>query len=201
MNSITKRFLLVAGAIVAAALTGCQTAPKAQAEFDKTAGFTAVKTFAILPLPKQIPGVDPGLILRVGPAATAAARTSLKAKGYTEATSAANADMAVLVHGKAVPKTEITDWGFTPYAGRTGWYRGYPYGAYGSNISVDQYQEGTVIVEIYEVKTQKSIWVGWVTATATEDKSKQAAEVSSGVTQILANYPAVGTIPVEPAAK
>jgi hypothetical protein len=198
MTSKPLGSFFVAGAIVAALFSGCQTAPKVQSEFDKAAPFAAAKTFAVRPLPKQIPGVDPGMVLRVGPAAMDAVRASMKEKGFTEVSDVATADLAVLVHGKVVPKTEITDWGFTPYVGRAGWYRGYPYGVYGgTNVTVDQYNEGTLIVEVYDIKTKKMIWVGWVTATPSEDKSKQKGQVVAGVAQILAEYPAVGTIPVE----
>ena len=83
MNSSLRSLFIVAGALAVAVLSGCQTAPKVQTEFDKSATFASAKTFAIRPIPQQIPGVDPGLILRVGPAATAAVRSSLTAKGYT----------------------------------------------------------------------------------------------------------------------
>ena len=193
--------VLLALGLLMAGLSGCQTVPKINTEFDASANFTAAKTFAVLPLPKNIPGVDPGLVLRVGPAAMDAVRASMKEKGYTETADAAKADIAVLVHGKSVPKTDVTDWGFQPTYGRAGWYRGYPYGVYGtSNVSVDQYDEGTLIVEVYDVKSKSMIWVGWASARATTKTSEQASRVSQGITDILAGYPAVGNIPVAPAA-
>ena len=206
MNSSLRSLFIVAGALAVAVLSGCQTAPKVQTEFDKSATFASAKTFAIRPIPQQIPGVDPGLILRVGPAATAAVRSSLTAKGYTEVSSAASADLAVLVHGKVVPKTEVIDWGYSPgygaYGRGAGWYGGYAYGAYATNnVSVSQYNEGTLIVEVHDTKTHQMIWVGWVVANATSDKDEQAAKVGKGVTRILAEYPAVGAVPVTPVAK
>jgi hypothetical protein len=202
MHSKLLHCLTSVGVLVAFGLAGCQTAPKVQSEFDTSANFTAAKTFAVRPLPKSIPGVDPGLILRVGPAAMDAVRASLKGKGYTEVAEAKKADIAVLVHGKSVPKTEVTAWGFTPTYGRAGWYRGYPYGGYSmGNVSVDQYDEGTLIVEVYDVNSKNMIWVGWVTAEATANKSEQASKVAAGITKILATYPSVGNIPVAPAKK
>jgi hypothetical protein len=179
--------------------SGCQTAPKINSEFDAEAGFTAAKTFFVCPLPKQIPNVDPGLLMRVGPAALGAARTGMAGRGYAEVTDVAKADLAVVIHGKSVPKTDVTDWGFTPYYGRAGWYGGYAYG--GSNITVDQYDEGTLAVEIYDLKTSKMIWVGWVTARRTDKTEEQAARVAEGITKIIAEYPIVGNKPVKPAKK
>jgi hypothetical protein len=200
----SPRFLITACLLAVGAFTGCQTAPKVQTEFDATAGFAATKTFSILPLPKNIPGVDPGLILRVGPAATEAVRTSMQAKGYTEAAASKEADLAVLVHGKLVPKTDVTDWGFTPYYGRAGWYGGYNYGVYGgSNVTVDQYNQGTLIVEVYDVKASKMIWVGWMEdrTDSNPKKDEQAAKVATLINTILATYPAVGAVPPPPPPK
>jgi len=182
---------------------GCATTPKVETEYDPAANFAAAKTFVVLPLPQKIPGVDPGLLLRVGPAAVNSAAAALYELGYKQVDDVKYADIAVLVHGKKVPKTDVTDWGFTPYVGGYGWYGRYPYGAgvYGSNITVDQYDEGTLIVEVYDVKSEKQIWVGWMTGRSTTDKSKQAGNVSEGVAMILANYPAAGMAPTPPAAK
>jgi hypothetical protein len=182
-------------------LAGCTTAPKLSTEFDKDYDFTKAKTFIIRPIPKDIPGVDPGLVLRVGPAATAAARSALNGKGYIEVAEPAKADIAVLLHGKSVPKTDVTDWGFTPYYGG-GWYGGYPYGMYGgSSVTVDQYDEGTLIVEVYDVKTRKMVWVGWGTSRMTSKTEEQPGNVGSAVTNLLMGYPAAGQKPVPPPPK
>jgi hypothetical protein len=191
VSTVLALGLLIAG------LTGCTTPPKIMSEFDPAADFTAAKTFSIRPMPKTIENVDPGMLLRVGPAAMEAARNSLVGKGYTEVSDPATADIVVVIHGKVVPKTDITDWGFTPYYGAGyGWAGGYAYG--GSNVTVDQYNEGTLSVEVYDAKTRNMIWVGWVTARATTKTEEQAANVGAGVTNILANYPAPGMKPVKP---
>jgi hypothetical protein len=145
---LTSVSSLIAFGSLILGLTGCTSTPKLEVEFDKETDFTKAKTFVVRPIPKDIPGVDPGLVLRVGPAATAAVRSSMVAKGYIEVFEAAKADIAVLIHGKSVPKTDVTDWGFSPYYG-AGWGGAYSYGMYGgSSVSVDQYDEGTLIVEV-----------------------------------------------------
>lgn len=185
-------------------MAGCTSAPKLQFDFNKETDFTKAKTFILKPIPQNIQGVDPGLVMRVGPAAMDAVRSSMIAKGYMEVSDKTKADIAVVVHGKAVPKTDVTDWGMTGgmYYGRGGWYGGYPYGMYGgSNITVDQYTEGTLIVEVYEVATKSMIWVGWGTARMTSKTDEQVANVRNGITTLLNNYPAVGQSPVVPAKK
>lgn len=194
MIKMTKTVWTAGLCLVGLLFAGCTTSgPKIETELDPTVDFSKAKTFYVLPLPERIPGADPGILLRLGPAALNAVEAGMWELGYQQVMDINQADIAVYVHGKAVPKTDITDWGFAPYAGGYGWYGGYPYGGYyGSSISVDQYDEGTLIVEVYDVETSKMIWVGWRSRRASEDKTEQVERVTEGVTGILARYPAVG---------
>jgi len=179
---------------------GCATKPPAvNTEFDPQGDFTAAKTFAILPLPKDIPGADPGLAIRVNDTVEMTIRNAMTAKGYTEVDQS-EADIAILMHGRLVPKTDVTDWGFTPYYGAYGWnrgYRGYYGGMYGgSNVTVDQYNEGTMIAEVYDVDSKSMIWVGWITGRASQKREGEQERVAMNAERILALYPPVGSMPV-----
>lgn len=192
---------LIALGSMAMLFVGCATKPpKVNTEFDSQAAFSDAKTFALLPLPKDIPGADPGIMMRLGPTIEQTVRESMTAKGYTEVTNRQDADIAVLIHGKLVPKTDVTDWGFTPYYGAYGWnrgYRGYYGGMYGgSNVTVDQYDEGTLIGEIYDVETKSMIWVGWMTARANTKREGQEERTAAAITRLLNGYPPVGMMPV-----
>ncbi len=199
----SKILSLVAVAAGSLALVGCAIKPPVvNTEFDSQADFIGAKTFTILPLPNDIPGADPGLALRVSGDVMNTIRTAMTAKGYTEAADKAAADIAVLVHGKLVPKTDVTDWGFTPSFGAYGWnrgYRGYYGGMYtGSNVTVDQYDEGTLIAEVYDVESQSMIWVGWVSGRANTQRDGESERITAGVDRLLALYPAQGAKPVGP---
>lgn len=174
--------------------SGCTSAPKYNSEFDPTVDFTGFKTFAVVPFPKQIDNVDPGLLLRVTPAAKSATEGAMTAKGYTLVDSVDKADIAVLVHGKSVPKSDVTSTGMSPmYAG--GWYGGYPYASWGmSSVYVDNYDEGTLIVEVYEMTegNDNQVWVGWTTGRIKKDTSNQAANLAEAIRQILNRYPDQG---------
>jgi hypothetical protein len=184
----------------ALAFVGCASKPpKVNTEFDSDAPFTEARTFAILPLPKDIPGADPGLAMRVGDQVLETVRTAMTAKGYTE-TAKEDADIAVLIHGKLVPKTNVTDWGFTPYYGAYGWNRSYRsyYGGYysTSNVTVDQYDEGTLIGEVYAVDSKSMIWVGWITDRANTKREGEVERITNAVNRLLAQYPPMGAMPV-----
>lgn len=194
-----KHLLLVAGLSAGLVLAACATAPKFNSEFKQGADFTKYKTYTVVPLPQSVEGMDPGAGIRLSSSALASAKAAMGGKGYTEAADAKQADVALIIKGRSVPKTDVTDWGFSYGVG----WGGYPYSAayYGSNVSVDQYDEGTLIVEAYDVKTKEMVWVGWVTGRVQEKTEGQAERVASAVTQVLASYPAVGTQPVPPAKK
>jgi hypothetical protein len=57
---------------------------------------------------------------------------------------------------------------------------------------VDNYDEGTLIVEMHDRNTQKMVWVGWVTGRTKSDTSGQPERVANLITQILDKYPAKG---------
>lgn len=194
-----KQMLFLAGLAAGLVLAACTTAPKFNSEFKQGADFTKYKTYTVVPLPQKVEGMDPGAGIRLSSAALASAKAAMVGKGYTEAADPKGADLALIIKGKAVPKTDITDWGFSYGVG----WGGYPYGGgyYGSNVSVDQYEEGTLIVEAYEVKTKEMVWVGWVTGRVQDKTEGQAERVASAVTQVLGSYPAVGTQPMPPVKK
>jgi hypothetical protein len=192
-----KRLLSFSASVVLfGAFSACTSAPKFNSEFNPEVDFTNFKTFAVVPFPRQIDNVDPGLLLRVTPAAKAAVEGSMEAKGYTLVENVDQADIAVLVHGRSVPKTDISGTGgFYPvYAGA--WYSRYPYASLNVNtVTVDNYDEGTLIVEIYEQKDgeENQIWVGWTKGRIKKNTANQAARVAEAIRQILHRYPDQGT--------
>jgi hypothetical protein len=188
-------FFLLGSIALLSIFSGCTSAPKINSEFDPAVDFTNYTTFAIVPIPRQIESVDPGLLLRVSPAARAAVEGSMTAKGYTLVDEVDKANIAVLVHGKAVPKTNITATGINPvYAG--GWHGRYPYGTLGmSTVPMKDYDEGTLIVEVYEVSNdaENQIWVGWITGGSKKDTANQAANIAESIRLILSNFPDQGS--------
>lgn len=169
---------------------------KVETEFDPAADFPAHKTFAFAPLDTRVPGATPGDILRAGPAMRDAARQSMLGKGYTEVSEMRKADVVIRVHGKLVPKTEVTDWGFVPAYPNYRWYQRYPYAVYGTRqVTVDTYTEGTLIIEAHDVRTREMIWVGWITGRREGGRDKVLQQATDAVTRILAAYPQQGTRP------
>ncbi|MCB1128502.1 MAG: DUF4136 domain-containing protein, partial [Verrucomicrobiae bacterium] len=123
-----------------------------------------------------------------GPAITSAVQAALTQKGYRELPRQ-QADFAVNIRGKTVPLTDVTGLGYLPEYGRMGWTKGYPY-AYGYHLAdVRTFEEGTLIVEIYDNRTRKMVWVGWTSTGKAPDRAREGVIISNAIETILARFP------------
>ena len=111
---------------------------------------------------------------------------TLQAKGMDQ--NCAQADFRVTFNTITKTKTEINDLGVGPTP-----FRRYPYHGYGrySNIDIDQYEEGTFIVDIIDQASKELVWRGTYTQrlgwSAPNDE-----EVQEIVSEILVNFPPQG---------
>lgn len=181
-----SRLVLVLTVTVVLAI-GCATPARPQVEQQPGADFGGYRTFHLLPLPDRIPGADPGAMVRIGEMVRETTLAGFEAKGYRPAP-AGSADFAVAVRGEVVPKVNVTDWGYVP-GPAPGWrrypvvYRGY------RDIDVEQYQEGTMAVEVYDRVSKKLVWVGWVQG-RTVARAKEVEKVGTALRSIIAGFPA-----------
>lgn len=177
---------LVTGAVVLAA-GGCSTLPKVHSEKDPAASFSAYRTFHVMALPANVPGGDPGLMLRIGPTITSATTEGFTARGYRPADEA-TADFTVFVRGEIVPRVEVTDWGYA--GGPPVWGRGRYYPAYiQRGVNVDTYNEATLAIEVYDHQSKKMVWVGWTTGRLNK-RSEDQEKLRAVLRDIIATFPA-----------
>ena len=185
--SIRTLSLSILTALSLTIFSGCETPVKVDSEVDPEANLASYETFGVLPMPNNIPGADPGAVMRIRSTARETVVENLTSKGYREV-SLEQADFAVNITGKVVPKTDVTDWGYS-YAPRTRWGYRYPYYGYGtSNVTVDQYDEGSLIIEVFDNDRDEMVWVGWGTA-RTSSKGPDPEKVQQAITDILARFP------------
>ena len=123
----------------------------------------------------------------------------LQARGYTKVDDPEAADFAVSFTVGSRDKIRVNSYPepYRPYYG--GWGCCAPYGAYGgygggTNVDVDQYTEGTLAIDIYDVAEHKPAWHGVATKRITDKMRKNPDEtINEIVREILATYPP-GTI-------
>jgi hypothetical protein len=179
--------LVLALTVTMVLAVGCATPSKPQVEQQPGATLGGYRTFHLLPLPDRIPGADPGAMVRIGETVRETTQAGFEAKGYRPA-AAESADFAVAVRGEVVPKVNVTDWGYVP-GPAAGWrrypvvYRGY------RDIDVEQYQEGTIAVEVYDRASKNLVWVSWLQG-RTVPRAKEVEKVRTALQSIIAGFPA-----------
>jgi len=189
-----KVILVTAFVLVVAS---CTTTYKAKVDFDRNSKVDIVnyKTFAWL-TPGKIMApaqdINPVMKLRVDEEI----ENAFIAKGYTLVTDAEQADFAISYTVGNRDKIKVNNYPSTYNAG-FGWGRGYYghhggiYGAYGigTETRVNQYTEGKLAVDVYDVKTHQPAWHGWATKRITSnDKEAPSAMIKDVVNEVIAQF-------------
>ncbi len=165
-------------------LASCMTGPKISNHINPDVDLGSLNSFALLPLPTSIPGGEPSAIIRYGRAAQDGLKNALTAKGYSES-DLVDADFAVNIKATVVPKVHVTE-------------MGYDYGRYGrlgswgydnsSTVNVDNYEEGTLIIEVFETESKQLAWVGWAKGRK-KNKAMTRQELRDLIATVLESFP------------
>lgn len=176
--------------LAALLLPGCATDPCVTVDRDPSVEVGRFETFAFFsPLGTDRGGYQTLLSERL----KAATRTGLEALGYRY--DEANPQMLVNFGARTDERIDVTTFpGALPppqfgyYGYRGGFYGGWP--GYYDRTVVDQYQEGTISLDVVEAATRRLVWegvaVGRVSRSAAQDP---AAAVTAAVNAILAQFP------------
>ena len=163
-------------------LLGACTGYSVNYDYDVTASFARYKTFDYYTSKKGTGGTTSLMDKRV----RAAVEKELQAKGFAMETKA-DPDFLVtyypIVHERRYRTTTRMGWGWG--------YRPF-YGGIGTSTSqVHTYQEGTIVIEIVDFKTNQMIWQGAAAGALTGLNSPEDADevVPKAVRDILAKFP------------
>jgi hypothetical protein len=185
-NKISTMLLL-------AALAGCAAAPPVT-DYDPSINFGKYKTFAFIgehPLLKG-EGAEATSPLLEGRLITVTENV-LSARGFTRVADRESADITVGFTVGGREKIKVNSYP-EPYRASYGMYRGGWGGGmyYGgsTSVDVDQYTEGTLAIDIYDVSEHKPVWHGKATKRITKKMQENPREtVSEIVTSILGTFP------------
>jgi hypothetical protein len=182
-------------AFVMLTLAGCATLD-VHTDFDNRADFSGLKTFAWVPDMKQEskdPRIDNSL---TDSRIREAVEKALTAKGYQKS-DAGQPDFWVAYQAAIEEKldTRMTNFPYSipstrdiangNFARDLSWAHG------GSQTFLNQYEEGTLILDIVEPKDRKLMWRGTAKATlvAGQDPEKKEARLNEGIRKIFATFP------------
>ena len=150
-------------------------AQKITTESAPKASFASYKTFMWIKEPKV---GDPLLKQRIIDDVTA----QLRAKGWQPVSQ--GADIAVAAH--MATQTEKTLKTFYDGFGG-GWRWG---GGFGSaTTTVNTYEEGTLVVDLFDAKTQEAVWRGTATQDVSSNPEKQSKNIDKAVQKLFSKFP------------
>lgn len=154
-------------------------APKVTVDRDPAVNFSAYKTYYWAVKPQ---GGSPLVAQRIVDNVDA----QLKAKGWTQAD---QGDVAVAAHVSSSQKQTLdTFYTGTPLGG-WGWRGLGGMGMGTATTSVHNYEVGTLIVDMFDSRTQKAIWRGTATGTVSSSPGKVDKAVDQAVTKMFAKFP------------
>jgi hypothetical protein len=184
-----KPFKFITTLLTFALLTGCSSGPKIHSDYDPSVDFSQYKTYGYYS-PMGIE--NPNYSSLLGQMFRDAIDAQMLPRGYTKSN---DPDVLINVSAKLQDKTRVTTMSDPMYGGyydyRGGLYD--PWGGYGYGTSthVSQYTEGTVNVDMVDVKQKRMIWEG-VAIGRVDDKESNPElreDIHSGVAEMFENYP------------
>ena len=149
------------------------------------ANFTQYRTFRILETPVKLDQLPPSSASNepmlnnsiTYQAGREYVRQALMARGFVEDNK--NPDFNVAFYAQARERLNITDWGY-----------GYGYGCCGyNNITVTEYTEGTVIVDLVDPDNNKLVWRGSGVADVSDNPRKYLRDLQRIVPKIVNKIP------------
>ena len=150
-------------------------AQKITTESAPKASFASYKTFMWIKEPKV---GDPLLKQRIIDDVTA----QLRAKGWQPVSE--GADIAVAAHMATQTEKTLNTF-YDGFGG--GWRWG---GGFGSaTTTVNTYQEGTFIVDLFDAKTKKAVWRGTATQDVSRNPEKQSKNIDKAAEKLFSKFP------------
>jgi len=180
------------GGVLAFTLAACGGVT-VQSDYDPRVDFASLKTYQWtekVPAEQKDPRIYNAIIEN---RVKTAVNNALAAKGYQQITSG-TPDFGIAWHGTIDQKQSLQTVG-NNYGWGTGWY-GAGWGGYGMGMTtsttyVDTWEEGTVVVGIFDPKTNEMIWWGSAQAELNEKKSPEKAQedANKAAVKLLGTFP------------
>lgn len=183
----SARFVLVLATMLALASTGC-VGFAVNSDYDPNADFSGFRSWYWLPpSPSGDPRIDNDLVAN---RIRTAVEQSLAARGFAK-TSTGEGSFGLGYHGFIEGKIDVQTIDRYYGYGRGWGHYGGGYGGVATETYVDQYDEGTLIIDIVDTGSQKLVWRGSTSARVSETDSpaERDERTRAAVDAILAKFP------------
>jgi hypothetical protein len=170
-----KRTKLVAAGVALICATGA-FAQQVKTDYDHKANFSQYRTFSF----EKIQTPDPLWVDRI----KGAISNSLTAKGWMQV--ASGGDAAVVAIDIDKPHETLNTF-YDGFGGGWGWRWGGGLGE--TTTTVDTYEVGTLVVDLFDGKTKQLLWRGSSSATLSNKADKNTKELDKGVQKMFEHFP------------
>ena len=185
MKTIKNIFNFSAAVVFAYVITACSSA-KVSSDMDSSFPFDKANSYAInTEYDSVMTSIQKSRV-------SSSIEKQMNSRGFSESESP---DIMIYVATATEQKKDVSvnhsSYGTGYYGG--GRYR-YGYGGGGfttgtSNVNVNEYTEGTVVVTMIDTDRNQLIWVGSVSGTMKENKSKKDATVDKAMSKMFKSFP------------
>jgi hypothetical protein len=158
---------------------GCASL-KVNTDYAREADFSKYKTFAYTDTENNVEDTNQLGHRRI----VDGIRREMLGKGLQETGS--NPDLYVTYHGEDKERVSLDTTSFG-YGYGPGWYWGGGMGT--STTQVRTYNEGTLVVDIWDAKAKELVWRGVATDTISDNPEKNIAKVNKALDKMFERYP------------
>ena len=173
-----KKYFFILLAAVSLGVTSCSPF-QVKSDYSATANFANYKTYLLRTDDLKLNDLDKDRVLNE-------LSKQLQSKALT---SGQNPDLIVNVKASHKKVQDIT----TSMGGGMGWGWGRPWGWGGGfgmgNTWTNNYNSGTIAIDIVDAKTQKLVWQGIGSGISVDSPKRKQKQIPEIVTEIMANYP------------
>ncbi len=167
-------------AVLASSLVACASTPTVKTDYDSAANFASYKTYSWAIRPQAS---SPLVQQRV----MAGINARLQAKGLRETPQ--GGDIALAAHIMASQRQTLDTFYTGSGMGGWGWRGGWGGGMGSATTTVRTYDVGTLVVDMFDTRTQQAVWRGTASGTVPNSPAKVNAAIEAGLDKLFAAYP------------
>src|SRR5713226_416387 len=155
---------------------GSSSAQKVNTDYDHSANFGQYKTYSW----EKVQTKDPLLVDRI----KSAVNSALATKGWTEVPSGGDAEVFAI---ETTQNQQTLDTFYNGFGGGRRWGFGGGFGD--ATTTVETYKVGTLVVDLFDAKTEKVIWRSSSSDTLSDKADKNTKNLDKGVNKMFQHFP------------
>jgi hypothetical protein len=148
-----------------------------KSDYDHSADFSQYKTFSW----EKVQTKDPLMVDRI----KSAVNSALSAKGWTLVPSGGDVEVFAI---ETTQDKQTLDTFYNGFGGGRRW-GGFGGGFGDATTTVDTYKVGTLVVDLFDAKTEKLIWRSSASDTLSDKADKNTKNLDKGVSKMFQHFP------------